>query len=191
MDLSILPIETSPHTPFISVTTSGKLLLNASAHNLGRCCSCSHQKRWWGRRQSQRAPSSLFVEHCRSKVRFPAIMILLHRAIKGAEARENSGRLNQLFWEVPNFYTRSAGAAGTNCVLWEEKGELPCSVAGPGYTCMLHRSGQLNPRAQSWGTTELGRGCHTWAVWVLEQMRSRWDTWQGYRVIFTPPQLWE
>lgn len=92
-------------------------------------------------------PESLILAVCRTlekQSEVPCNNDLLHSAVKGAEPRENR-RLNELFWDVPNFYTRSAGAAGTNCVLWEEKGELPCSVAGPGYTCMLPRSAQLDP----------------------------------------------
>lgn len=123
-------------------------------------------------------PESLILAVCRTPEKqseVPCNNDLLHSAIKGTEPRENR-RLNELFWEVPNFYTRSAGAAGTNCVLWEEKGALPCSVAGPGYTCHAPQECPAGPRAQTWGAAEPGRGCHTWAVWVLEQMRSRWDT---------------
>lgn len=66
----------------------------------------------------------------------------LHSAIKGAEPGENSRRLNQLFLGSSKvLHMQSAGAAGTNCVLWEEKGELPW--------------------AQTWGTTDLGRVCHS------------------------------
>lgn len=110
MYLCILPIQTSPPTPFISVITSNKLLLKASAHGLGRFPATTKEM-WWGRRQSQRAPSSLFVEHWRSKMRFPWNNDSLQSAIKGAEPRENSRRLNRHFLGYSKvWHTHTAGA---------------------------------------------------------------------------------
>lgn len=96
----------------------------------------------------------------------------LHSAIKGAEPGENSRRLNQLFLGSSKvLHMQSAGAAGTNCVLWEEKGELPW--------------------AQTWGTNKAGQRLPQLRIWVLEQRRCRWDTRQGHRVTFTPPHVQE
>lgn len=104
-------------------------------------------------------PESPILAVCRTlekQSEVPCNNDLLHSTIKGTEPRENR-RLNELFWEVPNFYTRSAGAAGTNCVLWEEKGALPCSVAGPGYTCHAPQECPAGPRAQTWGGCRAGQ----------------------------------
>lgn len=139
---------------------------------LGRCCSCNHQERWWGRRQSQRAPSSLFVEHWRSKVRNNGS---LHSAIKGAEPRENSRRINRLFLGLSEVlhteHKMHFGKRRGNCPApWLGLVTASCSTGEPSWSHGL-RAGQKLPQVRS-----LGAGAEEEQVGHLA----------GYRVTFTP-----
>lgn len=184
MYLCILPIQTFPPTAFSSVITWNKLLLKASAHGLGRCCSCNHQERWWGRRQRQRAPSLLFVVPWRSQGEVPWNNDLLHSAIKGAEPRENIRRLNQLFLESSEVLHTQCRSCWHKLCFGKRRGNCPALWLG-----VVTASCSRSAMGSDLGTSELGRGCHTWGVWIWsrEMQVGHQTGLQGY--LCTSPAL--
>lgn len=115
---------------------------------------------------------------------------LLHGAIKGAEPRENSRRLNQLFLGSSKvLHTQCRSCWHKNCALGREGGIAllhGCVWLQP----QAHRSAQLNPWAQPGGLRAGQRLPHLRGLGAGAE-RCSWDSRQGYRVTFTPPQAWE
>lgn len=113
-------------------------------------------------------PESLILVVCRTLEKqgeVPWNNDLLHSAIKGAEPRETIRRLNQLFLGSSKVLYTQCRSCWHELCFGKRRRNCPALWLGV-VTASCSRSAQLKPWAQSWGTSELGSGCHTWGVWV-------------------------